>query len=300
MCITFGEAKLFQTTVAAWYGRRRGTVFHGLGYQNTAQHLARPDFHPDRPGNAMAFAIPARPGTLGSRNFLNMEKTPHVLENMAQAIKPPVFRGGDSLSFKGIGSEPQVLFFVSGIYSIFVSQQPELIPGEITRRLADGSLDPERAPFVDPLLLPFYETYTRQPQPAWPVAVFCFSNREAARSQPIVVVYEPLFPSWLYAPAVDSHSGGHPDLNELVDVDHTVLFGINEHITRVSEEHKKVRYSDDLSQAVREVLPTHVIGRSYRQQMTNGDFLLSLNDLQLGHPGIVRRQPSFWHNLQPA
>lgn len=294
MCITAAPAELSKTVVAAWQGQRKGKIFHGLGYQNQAQSLVHFPRDSKRPGNAMAFAIPAVAGSLTQYNFIDTTKTPRMLDDMVKAAKPPTLgfsfemRGGTTRSF----DPKSVLYFNVGMYAVFVSESPLSIPAEIERRANDGSLPVEKAPDFSGDLLSFYATE----YPGWPVVLFCFSNKQEQKSQPVLVVYEPSFPSHLYAPAVDCHTGLAPDLYSDVEVDHQVIFGVQE-TGRWLRSFGEVIYTDSIDTPTLELLPRRVLGRPFAGYLPNGDFVSPVADVLVARENITREKPSFWKML---
>jgi hypothetical protein len=117
------------------------------------------------------------------------------------------------------------------------------------------------------------------------VLLCCFDNAEAERAKPLLLWYQPQEPDLLVAPALDCHTGAVPDLTELVDVDHQVLFG-----TDAAEPGwgRPIHYGD-MADAVRAYLPDSALGVRYRSRLVNGDFAIAHDDLLAANTDAVHR-----------
>lgn len=286
MCITSGPAELFNTQIAAWVKIMNDKLAHGLIYKNSAVNLNNAPANSDRPGNSMVIPIPAVKGTLNRTGFMNLERAPNVLNDMIQSAQPRSrgFRGGIfSMMPKGVE------VFENGIYTVFLSETPTKIPEAIEIALGNGMLQQDKAPAFQPDLLAFF-----QEEYGWPVAVFCFNNKTPQESQPVGIVYKPRYPQYLFAPAVDSHSGGAPNLTDAVEVDHNIIFGCDDMLAYQGE----VEYTDPLTSNQLALLPTRVATCPFSgMYMDNGDFVASVEAVRAGHPEYSRQKPSFWRSL---
>ncbi|MEK9195605.1 MAG: hypothetical protein AAB975_04460, partial [Patescibacteria group bacterium] len=210
MCVTLGEARLSQTTIYVGVSKaftNDHLNLHVCGYQNRVQDghagtimmmKSRRSMGTANSGNAMILPFPAIPGTMSQKNFLTgMDACPHVLQDMAATIKSEA----RSLSL-GIEKSSSVEIFELDIYTVILAQNARLIPDAIL-----GVREDKRPPLKPNIFLAYDRWY-----PDWPVAVCCFNNKEGAFANPIMVPYEPLWPEFLFAPALDCHTGDVPNL----------------------------------------------------------------------------------------
>jgi hypothetical protein len=268
MCVSMAPAEFSGTTLYA--GRRRHPehgLVHVLGYQNTALNLASGP-------NAMLLHLPARRMT--GRQFLHVGDHSDVLRRMVDAVRPRTRRGPAPMGWMGAAPGGAVEVFEHDVYTVLLADDPMLLPGALEQV-------PERKrPRLDPALMAFYaEAY-----PDHPLAVCCFDNADAREAKPLLLWYEPHDPDLLLAPALDCHTGGPPDLDRPVDVDHWVLFGTDE---APADWGAPVTYGPRMRHRLRGFLPDRVMGVHHAGPLPNGDFALAHADLLAGDLGRVRR-----------
>ncbi|MFF2845208.1 hypothetical protein ACFVT5_02590 [Streptomyces sp. NPDC058001] len=268
MCVSLDQAEFSGTTLYA--GRLRHASYglvHVLGYQNTAVNLA------DGP-NAMLLPLPT--ARMSRDNFLSVGRSPDVLERMVAAVRPR-FRG-PSGDIAWMSAEAEVEVFEHDIYTVLLATDPNAVPAALAR------VPEHRRPRLDPALFAFYaERY-----PGHAIAVCCFDNAEATRAKPLLMWYPPTDPDRLTLPALDCHTGGVPDLNSLVSVDHWVIVGTDE----ASEGWgKPVHYAPDMRHALRAFLPDTVMGVHVNGSLPNGDFVIEHGDLLAGDLDRMHRVP---------
>ena len=268
MCVTLSKADLSQTTL--YVGRVR--EFHVCGYQNLVQNLSTVMQRRDaasgkkNQGNAMILPFPAVPGTMSQKNFLTgMDACPHVLKDMADAVSPKPRTV--SFGLKSLRAS-SVEIFELDIYTVVLAQNARLIADVI------GDVPEEKRP---PLKLETFRAY--DDWYGWPTAVCCFNNEEAALANPIMAWYEPLRPEFLFAPALDCHTGDVPDLRAQVRVDHTLVVGAD---AAPSGKGATVDYQDDIPPHVQPYLPGRVMGGQLRLMMSNGDFVFRVDQVEQG------------------
>ncbi len=220
----------------------------------------------------MLLHFPAVEGSMTQMNVVDTESCPHILTDMVAAAFPQP-ASMDTLVQSLAPDTVEV--FESGIYTVVLATDATAIPGAL-----DQVPKPKRPALNDRL----FDWYSEQ-FPGWPVALCCFANRDARRATPMLWWYEPRFPGCLFAPAIDSHTCGVPDLNHSVDVDHRVVFGIP-----AGGLGAPVGYSDRLPEPVRALLPFHVTGVTYvGARLPNADFVVSVDSLDHGVPTVERR-----------
>jgi len=289
MCVSLGPAKFSNTILYVGSAVRDGKDVHVLGYQNTAENLAvagrPPGLDPRlwsqvireqgaKPvGNAMILPFPAI-AAMGEANVVDTSGCKSILKDIVTAVKPRskggTLMGGDrSMSF----SAPIV--FETGIYTVVLARDPRDIPAALAH------VPEEKRPDLKPEIFAAYAEW----YPGWQIALCCFSNADAVEADPLLWWYEPAFPDVYFAPALDSHTGGVPDLDATVDVDHAVTF--------MSTEGRapSVEYADTLSDEVRALLPTHAIGRELDTRLPNGDFQIDKATADAGRFTIDRIKP---------
>lgn len=265
MCVTTAPARLSNTILYAAEVREHT---HVLGYQNTVQNLA--------PGpNAMILPFPAIPGSMTRENVVSTEYCPNLLKDMARTIMP-VSRG----AFDGTRSfgPKKVEVFESGIYTVVLAHNTKDIPEALQHDVPS-----HKKPNISPEL---FEAYSRW-YPQWPIALCCFNNRDAASATPMLWWYYTISPRFLFAPAVDCHTGGVPDLYAPVDVDHTVIIG-----SRLgNSEGGTPFYTRSLPQPVQHWVIDRIMGYEYKERMINGDFVFSIDEVRNWNYRTGRVQP---------
>ncbi|WP_432035934.1 hypothetical protein [Streptomyces cucumeris] len=269
MCISMAPAGFSGTTVYA--GRRHHPehgLIHVLGYQNTSVNLATGP-------NAMLLHLPALP--MARENFLSVGTSDDILERMVDAVRPIPVAAPATMDWMSWDPVPRVAVFDHDVYTVLLARDATAIPEALYQ------VEPRKRPRLDPRLLEFYaERY-----PCHTIAVCCFDNGDAQRAKPLLMWYEPLDPDQLTLPALDCHTGGPPDPDAEVPVDHWVLFGTDEAPEGWGEP---VDHPAGMRHTLRGFLPDRVMGAYYGQEaLPNGDFTLAHEDLLAGDLDRVRR-----------
>ncbi|MFY9457776.1 MAG: hypothetical protein WAP23_02500 [Candidatus Spechtbacterales bacterium] len=273
MCTTTEPARLSGTIL---FGKEtmhpNGKVVHTMGYQNRAQNLAEGP-------NAMILPFPAIPGSMSQRNVLDTSRCPQILEDMARALTPRD-RGEHSLTFGASRGSSKVEVFHHGIYTVVLAEDASAIPGALDR------VEPDRRP---PLNTPIFETYSEW-YPAWgAIALCCFNNKYARDATPMLWWYEPIDPEELFLPGLDCHTGGIPDLNAHVRVDHTIAVA-SYRMPATSGVH--VSYTNPIPESMDPFLSERVTGNQLQMpSVKNGDFIVNLPSLWEGEIDLIRRNP---------
>ncbi|MFJ2740619.1 hypothetical protein ACIO3O_13220 [Streptomyces sp. NPDC087440] len=269
MCISTSQAAFSGTIV--YCGRQTHPehgLIHVLGYQNTAVNRAHGP-------NAMLLHLPTR--QLTPQHFLHPGRTDDVLQRMVDAVRP-VAVAAEAGGAAWMGWEPEpVQVFDHDVYTVLLAADPTLIPAALEQ------VPPHRRPEVAPELLRFYADHF----PDHTIALCCFDNADAQRAKPLLLWYEPLDPDRLIVPALDSHTGGAPDLDAAVPVDHWVLFASDE---APADWGEPVRYPGNIRDRLRAFLPATVVGRYFGadQDLPNGDFTVTHHDLLTHGPDLDR------------
>lgn len=167
--------------------------------------------------------------------------------------------------------------FDHDIYSIVLADDASLIPAALAQ------VPVHKRPLLDPHLCEFYADHF----PRHTIALCCFSNAQAQQAKPLLLWYRPLDEDRIVLPALDSHTGTAPDLDDQVAVDHWVLFS-SDHTPRGWGE--PVQYAKDLRHQLREFLPEMVMGKRFAdEKMANGDFAITYDDLVDGRLDRLER-----------
>ncbi|ANP49146.1 hypothetical protein J2Z21_002253 [Streptomyces griseochromogenes] len=266
MCISAGEAAFSGTIL---YCGRQHHPLHGLihvmGYQNTAVNLA------DGP-NAMLLHLPARQVT--PEQFVSVGRSGDVLRRMVTAVEAAEDDGIDWMD----GSSRSVEVFEHDVYTVLLASDPTLVPAALQQ------VPFRRRPAIDPDLLRFYADAF----PDHTIALCCFDNADARRAKPLLLWYPPLDPDRLVLPALDSHTGGPPDLDAEVPVDHWVLLATDQSPVGWGVP---VEHPPNMRHSLRTFLPDAVVGRHFGdgRALLNGDFAIGHDDLLAGDLDRIER-----------
>lgn len=265
MCVSLGPAKFSNTILYVGSAVRNGRNVHVLGYQNTAQNLNTAENlvtfgrmsggqgQSTASGNAMILPFPAAV-PMSKQNVVDTSKCPQILKTIAEAVKPMArssSKGSRSLSF----SAP-VEIYDTGIYTVVLARDPRDVPAALT-------LVPiEKRPDLKPEI---FEAYAKW-YPGWQIQVCCFNNAEAIEADPLLFWFEPAFPESYFAPTLDSHTGGVPDLEARVELDHTIA------VKAGDQKGSQIAFTKPVPASVFELLPRFAIGKEFDGTLKNGDF----------------------------
>jgi hypothetical protein len=286
MCVAAALAHFSETIL--YHGRCRhpdhGDV-HVLGYQNVAANHA--------PGpNAMLLHLPGVGMT--QDNFVDTSGSPDILTDMTAALTPPLSRGFGAAPGGPVAvGAPPVQVFEHDIYTVVLATNATLIPEAL-------SLVPEHRRV--PANRPLFEFYARM-YPDYAVALCCFDNRDATRSDPLLLWYTPLYPDRYELPAIDCHTGGIPDIGGPAHVDHWVILGTDEEVALQDGMWRTagMSWSEEVRQSpAGRFLPAAITGRTYTGIYPNGDFMISRADVLAGRTAAMDRVGPGGVRLDPA
>ncbi len=257
MCITTEPAILSGTQLYAGVGQIGRKTVHVLAYQNKAASAG---------ANAMILPLPAavlpdERNVIDTREFAGFLMDIHC----ATVIELNPCRGA-------FGAAAAKVFDV-GSYSVVLARDASAISKALR------FVPPSKRPAANPRLFEAFE----QLYPGWPLAVCCWCGDVEA--EPLLWWYEPKYPEWLFAPALDAHDGGPPDVNVEVEVDHHIAFG-----SWCSFEGNFVGYDPEypMTAQIRNLLPLTVSGTRIHAKLPNGDFWLKTSNLS---GPAIRRPP---------
>ena len=275
MCVAAALAHFSETIL--YHGRCRhpdhGDV-HVLGYQNVAaNHASGP--------NAMLLHLPGMGMT--QDNFVDTSGSPDILRDMTAALTPPLSRGvGAAPGAPAAAGAPPVQVFEHDVYTVVLATNATLIPEALSQVPEHRRVAANR---------PLFDFYARM-YPDYAVALCCFDNRDAARSDPLLLWYSPLHPDRFELPAIDCHTGGIPEIGGPVHVDHWVIFGTDEEIAPQDGNWRTARmtWSEEVRRSpAGPFLPAAITGRAHAGIYPNGDFMISQADLTAGRTGAMER-----------
>jgi len=274
MCCTLAPANLSETIV---YAHQMADGRHVLGYQNKAStaktsssySVYRDPFYraiganPTSNGlatppkvNAMILPIPSK-GEMGPGNAVDLREDKTVLKDYAKTILS--LKSGQRSFSKGIAlkSADSVQVFKTGSYEVVLAKQPRLLPNVVSELHPDVPLNSE--------LMEAYAAWYE----GWHVAV-CFWSGDI-EPEPIMFTYEPMFRHFLFAPTLDSHTGGVPP--RYASLDHTILFG--------SQKGLQVKRQTTTPAHLKPYFSDCVLGFIPSKHMLNGDYWFPTNQLGL-------------------
>ena len=261
MCISSKPANFNQTKgyIGEAVTKEHGLV-HVLGYQNKVQNKVEVP-------NAMILHFPASE-PMSAKNVIELgDKGKGLLNYFCDYYNnEPKTRGFKNIATNGVKKSVEI--FDTGIYTVVMSNKPSLI----TEALKE--VPEEKRPDIHPELMDWYEAH----YPDWPVAVCCFNSKDTSevKADPLYWWYKPMNEDELFFPAVDCHSGGLPNLDAKVDVDHILTCGVLEyeagHTMRNMGDYKN-RFMDSNHM---EYFVDNIIGQSFQDlsEQTNGDFII--------------------------
>jgi hypothetical protein len=256
-CCSLAPAEFSKTKGFMGEATMNGRPVHLLGYQNTAQNLAKGP-------NAMFLPIPAMRGTMTQKNVLDTSSIPHFLEDMEHAIPPDLSNRSVPLGSMFGPRNAAPVVFDHDIYTIVLAPNAKSIQGALAKVPA------AKRPALKPEIFAAYDKW----YPGWTFALCCFNNAESRDAKPMLWWYEPMFKDKLFFPALDAHTGKPPIINEPVDVDHVVLVGS----TRRPLGQWPVKYTSLGTPELAQILPKAIYGEKFNYQMLNGDFWYDMNE----------------------
>ncbi len=256
MCVSMFPADFSGTTISMYATIHpvHGLI-HVLGYSNTSVNYGVGP-------NAMILHFPsAEPMT--QANFIT-HNAPNIHKDMWNALSPRFLTRGMS----SFGIEKSVVFD-HDIYTVVLAANALEIPAALSRVPAD------RRPDMNTQLFDYYgQNFSN-----WSIALCCFNTQQAQEALPMLVWYKPRWPHRMILPGVDCHTGGIPNRNQMVDVDHKIILG--DHMMTDSDG-RQVDYTDLGSDPIRHFLPRRVVGQYLNRQMPNGDFRYERDDVLSG------------------
>ena len=268
MCMTLQPAELSNTKLYVGEARRGDTYVHVMAYQNKAA-TAGP--------NAMILPIPTAKMP-GPENVIDTRDFRHFLDELQEVAALP-----DILCFGAHDEDLEAAqVFAVGSYTVVLAEKAYAIERAV------GRLPEKQRPVLNPDILHAFE----QLYEGWPLAVCCWDG--SIEAEPLLWWYEPKMPDVLFAPALDAHDGGPPNINRMVMVDHGIVFGSA--LDRSITPHFRYRDRARIPPSVLALLPTTVRGTMITEELQNGDFWCPTNgrsDMMLRRaPGATK--PSDW------
>ncbi len=264
MCMSISEAIFRNTTIYSAEVQRSDGLAHVLGYQNTAVSYGP---------NAMLLPFPAE-GKVTRDNLVNGAGFKDILKVYQKAVKrlDPNVRisrsfSDDRLGSAGPATAKSFTVFESGSYTVALCDKPSALG------LALKEVPEYRRPNIP---YPFLVELTRL-YPDWPIALCCFNNSEF-EAEPLFWWYKPRFPEVLFAPAIDAHNGKPPQLDIMVERDHSLAFA-----SYASDRPIDPQVMSAIEQVPFEhrwLFDPRVSGRIIKGKTGNGDFAVPVNKVR--------------------
>lgn len=263
MCCVFAAAVLRRTLLYVGESQKNGKYVHVLGYQNRAENLT--------PGpNAMLLAIPSK-AKMGPENMVATNKMPKVLKDQEEALETLRPLTLDENSFDESKGAVASAGFSRAV--VFESGQYTVVLGESLGTVAKAvSLVPEnKRPKLNLQILNAFAGWYKE----WTWALCCF-NQAMNDPDPLLWWYEPMKPEEFFAPGLDGHDGNAPNLDAIVDTDHSIMVG-----STIRPIGVKVKYEDKLTSEAESLLASHILGLEFTEYLgkkhPNGDFIVPNN-----------------------
>ena len=243
MCIVSAKAELTKTKILSMpldNGR------HLISYKNKAENKS---------GKVNSMILPI-PGKLSKDWFYDTTEYNDFMDEIERRTKVNLTRSlGIERGFKSKSIEE----FSLGIYKVISTNDIDALIDRL------GVYGPD----ISDELLDFFKNHYK----GWNFVCCIFDGDKKMDSQPIMFEYEPFDSDWVYFPTMDSHTGGAPDLNESVKLDHTLM---TEHSGLEGDTIKEVHFKQEVPEVLRR--------RKYaafnpKGSLQNGDMYLKISDL---------------------
>lgn len=255
MCCTFTKSVMSKTRIYVGEAERNGETVHVLAYQNAAKTTGP---------NAMVLPFPTHTA-MGPENVIDTRKFKNFLKDITEASRQ-ITKGfsADGMQRRGmtLGAKSVAQVFNVGSYTVVLADNVKQIPEALERVPAD------RRPTVSKNFLKGYGTL----YPKDPIAVCCWNG--SIEAEPLMWWYVPRDRTELFIPTMDAHDGEAPVRGMEVSTDHIISVG-----SVGPTNGYEVRYTEDLPQTVRDLLPSHVHGHKLPHYMENGDCFVKTSDL---------------------
>ncbi len=250
-----------------------GKLVHVLIYGNKAINMNVDG------ANCMIIAINTRQ-RLGPENVLDTKDAPGLLDNMVEVISSESMAREVEMFALSLSAEATV--FNTGIYTVVagsaeaIRQRMHEVPQDRRPELDEGTL----------------ESFDRMyPPEDWQLTVWCFNNRDEAAATPVLIWYEPMDKETFHVPMLDSHKGGEPELDTIVQREHHLVVGDTKDYEEIGTEGNPVTWAEShdfrsykrfAPEALRWTLPNRIVGVERRDWEPNGDYRI---DVGVVNPG---------------
>lgn len=243
MCIVSAKAKLTKTKILSIpldNGR------HLMSYTNKAKNLS---------GKKNSMILPI-PGKLNKEWFYDTSEYNEFvkdIERQANVNSEEILSRGmrsKTLSFEE---------FEVGFYNVVTTNDIS----KLVERL--GVYGPE----ISSELINFFKEHYK----GWNFVCCIFDGDKEMDAQPIMFEYEPFDYEWVYFPTMDSHTGGAPDLNARVSLDHTL---ITEQYGLQGFNIKDVKFKQEVPEILKR---RKYVSSKFNTTLPNGDIYINRNEL---------------------
>lgn len=222
---------------------------HLLSYSNKVKNLS---------GKPNSMILPV-PGELNQDWFSVTTEYNKFLEEIEKQAYTEQYRS------RGLKSKSMSRLeeFEVGFYKVITTNDIDALKEKLS------SLNEAQRPEISDELLDFFKSNYR----GWNFVVCIFAENNEMESQPIMFEYKPFHYDWVYFPMMDSHTGGAPNLNEEVPVDHTLII---EHVGLKEERTSKVKFSQDVPETLKR---RKFVSTKWKGRMKNGDMYINIKSL---------------------
>jgi hypothetical protein len=251
--MTTSLAELSNTRIYVGDGTFNDKYVHVLAYQNTAISNGP---------NAIILPFPTSV-SMGQENVIDTRSFPDFLNDITDASKLLTLggRGFESLS-------EGVEVFDVGSYTIVLADNVLLATKAI-----DCVPQEKRPTISDSFVKGYSELYPNQP-----VAICCWNG--SIKAEPLLWWYKPTNKDVLFIPTMDAHDGNAPNTKAWVKADHIVSVGSNDDSKIANSISRGVKYSDEIPDFVKGLLPNRVLGTQVKGLYANGDMFVKVDSLK--------------------
>lgn len=272
MCISLKPSKMSKTKIMVG---RCSKEEHYLAYKNTSVNLS------DKP-NVMVLPIPT--DYLDASNVIDTSSYKEFLNVYEEAIKPVTLNGGSLRLTRSRGV--YVNQISSGSYDIVVGNSLEDIFDVISGIPIGKKPDIQISDLMK--LKDIYPNYS---------FAFCIWDGQVD-AEPIMFKYKPFDYDRIFIPTLDLHDGKDFSFGS-VFLDHSIIIGLDfmDDIKEESSIHgsgnllvanfgskdltyykRSIYHKADISDKMKEILPTKICGTKLIKYMPNGDIYFNCND----------------------
>jgi len=223
-------------------------------------------------GRALFIALPTMPGTFGPNNLVDTTNFKDFIKDQTAAVNPVRLR---SASFAADFSTPKgVSVSECGMFTVVTATNAT----DISTVLHQGLVPSRKRPNISPDFLQHVD-HLCGGRHGWSFVLACFDSSEETQAT-FFLWYKSQLRDHLYFPGLDEHSGDKlPQPGELVTIDHVLTASVPGMVGGYD-----VHYTQQEAVIASGLIPSRVRGfwgKDFPNKIPNGDFVISVNALQL-------------------